>query len=66
MLLRAIPDFQERHPEIQLILVSINDRAEIGDEGVGILIRPRSKRQSGVEHRPTISSRQELPACHPI
>jgi DNA-binding transcriptional LysR family regulator len=51
MLLRAIPRFQERHPEIQLVLLSINDRAEIGDEGVDILIRPRSTRQSGVEHR---------------
>jgi DNA-binding transcriptional LysR family regulator len=51
MLLRAIPSFQERHPEIQLVLLSINDRAEIGDEGVDILIRPRSTRQSGVEHR---------------
>jgi DNA-binding transcriptional LysR family regulator len=51
MLLRAIPGFQERHPEIQLVLLSINDRAEIGDEGVDILIRPRSTRQSGVEHR---------------
>lgn len=51
MLLRAIPGFQEQHPEIQLVLLSINDRAEIGDEGVDILIRPRSTRQSGVEHR---------------
>lgn len=51
MLLRAIPDFQAKHPEIQLVLLSINDRAEIGDEGVDILIRPRSTRQSGVEHR---------------
>ena len=47
---RAIPAFQER-PEIQLILLSVNDRAEIGHEGVDILIRPRSTRLSGVEHR---------------
>jgi DNA-binding transcriptional LysR family regulator len=51
MLLRAIPGFQKQHPEIQLVLLSINDHAEIGDEGVDILIRPRSTRQSGVEHR---------------
>src|SRR5689334_12720520 len=51
MLLRGISGFQELHPEIQLVLLSINDRAEIGDEGVDILIRPRSTRQSGVEHR---------------
>src|SRR5882724_5503096 len=29
MLLRAIPSFQHRHPEIQLILLSINDRSEL-------------------------------------
>lgn len=51
MLLRAIPAFQERHREIQIVLLSINDRAEIEDEGIDILIRPRSTRQSGVEHR---------------
>jgi len=51
MLLRAIAPFQQRHPEVQLILLSINDRAEIGDEGVDILVRPRSTRQSGTEHR---------------
>jgi DNA-binding transcriptional LysR family regulator len=51
MLLRAVAPFQQRHPEVQLILLSINDRAEIGDEGVDILVRPRSTRQSGTEHR---------------
>src|SRR6185436_4979815 len=51
MLLRAIPAFQGRHPEIQIVLLSINDREEIEDEGLDILIRPRSTRQSGVEHR---------------
>jgi DNA-binding transcriptional LysR family regulator len=51
MLLRAIPSFQQRHPEIRLILLSINDRAEIGDEGIDVLIRPRSARQHGGEHK---------------
>jgi DNA-binding transcriptional LysR family regulator len=51
MLLRAIPPFQQHHPEIHFILLSINDRAEIGDEGIDVLLRPRSTRQSGVEHR---------------
>ena len=36
---------------IHFILLSINDRAEIGDEGIDVLLRPRSTRQSGVEHR---------------
>jgi len=51
MLLRAIPAFQQRHPEVQILLLSINDPEEIVDEGLDILIRPRSTRQSGVEHR---------------
>src|SRR5262245_58774956 len=51
VLLRAIPAFQERYPAIQLILLRIYESAEIGDEGIDVLIRPGSTRQSGVEHR---------------
>ncbi len=51
MLLRAIPSFQQSYPEIRLILLGINDRAEIGDEGIDVLIRPRSARQHGGEHK---------------
>jgi len=51
MLLRAIPSFQQRHPEIRLVLIGINDRADISDEGIDVLIRPRSRRQHGSEHR---------------
>jgi DNA-binding transcriptional LysR family regulator len=51
MLLRAIPAFQERHPEIQIVLLSINERVQIEDEAVDFLVRPRSTRQSGVQHR---------------
>ncbi|HXO69722.1 MAG TPA: LysR family transcriptional regulator [Bradyrhizobium sp.] len=51
MMLRAIPSFQDRHPQVRLILLSINDRAEIGDEGIDVLIRPRSTRQRGAEHK---------------
>jgi DNA-binding transcriptional LysR family regulator len=52
MLLRAIPSFQERFPEVRLILVGINDPAEIGDQAIDVMIRPRSTRQRGSEHRP--------------
>jgi len=52
MLLRAIPSFLDEHPEVELTLVSINDRAEIGDEGIDVLVRPRGTRQRGGEHRP--------------
>jgi DNA-binding transcriptional LysR family regulator len=51
MMLRAIPSFQDRHPQVRLILLSINDPAEIGDEGIDVLIRPRSARQRGAEHK---------------
>ena len=47
MLLRAIPSFQERYPEVRLVLLGINDPAEIGNEGIDVLIRPRSTRPAG-------------------
>lgn len=43
MLLRAIPSFQKRHPEIRLVLASINDPAQVGDEGIDVFLRPRSR-----------------------
>jgi DNA-binding transcriptional LysR family regulator len=51
MMLRAIPSFQDRHPQVRLILLNINDPAEIGDEGIDVLIRPRSTRRHGAEHK---------------
>jgi DNA-binding transcriptional LysR family regulator len=51
MLLRAIPSFQERFPEVRLILLGINNPGEAADEGIDVLIRPRSMRQRGTEHR---------------
>jgi DNA-binding transcriptional LysR family regulator len=51
MLLRAISSFQRLHPEVRLILVSINDPAQVGDEGIDVFIRPRSLRQRGGEHK---------------
>jgi DNA-binding transcriptional LysR family regulator len=52
MLLRAIPPFQDRYPGIRLVLVSVNDPAEVGNEGIDVLVRPRSRRQHGGEHKP--------------
>ena len=51
MLMRAIPSFQQRYPEIRLILLGISERAEIGDEGIDVLIRPRSTRLRGGQHK---------------
>jgi DNA-binding transcriptional LysR family regulator len=53
MLMRALPSFQQAHPEVRLVLVGINDPGEIGDEGIDVLVRPRSRRQRGGEHPPT-------------
>jgi DNA-binding transcriptional LysR family regulator len=52
MLLRAIPSFQKQYPDARLVLLGINDPAEVGAEGIDVLIRPRSARRSGTEHRP--------------
>jgi DNA-binding transcriptional LysR family regulator len=51
MLLRAISPFQDLYPELRLILVSVNDPAQIGDEGIDVFIRPRSLRLRGGEHK---------------
>jgi len=51
MLLRAIPPFKNLYPDVRLVLISINDPAQVGDEGIDIFIRPRSQRQRGGEHR---------------
>jgi LysR family transcriptional regulator, regulator for bpeEF and oprC len=50
MLLRAIPPFRRQYPEIKLVLLSVHDMTEIGDEGIDILIRPRRLRQRGGNH----------------
>src|SRR5262245_23598612 len=51
MLLRAISSFQDSYPEVRLILISVNDPAQIGDEGIDVFIRPRSLRQRGGQHK---------------
>jgi DNA-binding transcriptional LysR family regulator len=51
MLLRALPSFQNQYPDVRLILVSVNDPAQIGDEGIDVFLRPRSLRLRGGEHK---------------
>ena len=51
LLLRALSPFQKEHPDIQLVLVSVNDPAQVSDEGLDVFIRPRSNRQRGGEHK---------------
>lgn len=51
VVLRAISSFQVLHPEVRLILVSVNDPAQVGDEGIDVFVRPRSLRRRGGEHK---------------
>jgi LysR family transcriptional regulator, regulator for bpeEF and oprC len=48
--LRAIPSFQQQYPEIDIVLLSVDDAAEVGEKGVDVLIRGRSLRQRGGQH----------------
>jgi LysR family transcriptional regulator, regulator for bpeEF and oprC len=50
LLLHAIPPFQKQYPDIEIILLSIDENAQIGDKGVDVLLRPRSLRQRGGQH----------------
>lgn len=47
MLLRAIPAFQRKYPLIDMVLLSVDDTAAIGDGTVDVLLRPRALRQRG-------------------
>jgi DNA-binding transcriptional LysR family regulator len=51
IMLRAISSFQKLHPEIRLVLISVNDPAQVADEGIDVFVRPRSLRQRGGEHK---------------
>jgi DNA-binding transcriptional LysR family regulator len=50
-MLRAISSFQTLHPDICLVLISVNEPAQVRDEGIDVFIRPRSLRQRGGEHK---------------
>ena len=47
ILLRAIPTFQKRYPNIEVILLGIDDVDEIEKKGVDVLVRARSQGQRG-------------------
>lgn len=51
VMLRAISSFQKLHPEVRITLISVNEPAQVGDEGIDVFVRPRSLRQRGGEHR---------------
>src|ERR1044072_7783767 len=42
IMLRAVSSFQTLHPDVRLILISVNDSAQVGDEGIAVVVRPQS------------------------
>jgi LysR family transcriptional regulator for bpeEF and oprC len=47
MLLREIPEFARQYPEIEIILVSVDELSEIAEKGVDVLLRGTSLRKRG-------------------
>jgi DNA-binding transcriptional LysR family regulator len=47
IMLRAIPGFQTHYPAIEIVLLNIDDVAEIENKGIDILVRPGGIRQHG-------------------
>jgi LysR family transcriptional regulator for bpeEF and oprC len=47
MILRAMPAFQQKYPEIEIVLLNVDDIAMVGDKGIDVLIRGRGLRQRG-------------------
>jgi hypothetical protein len=39
------------YPEVRLVLISVNDPAQVGDEGIDVFVLARSLRQRGGEHK---------------
>jgi LysR family transcriptional regulator, regulator for bpeEF and oprC len=50
MLLREIPAFAQQYPGIEVVLVNVDELAEIGEKGVDLLLRGSSLRQRGGTH----------------
>jgi DNA-binding transcriptional LysR family regulator len=50
MLLQAIPAFQQQYPQIEIVLLSVDNVAEVRDRGIDVLIRGRGLRQRGGGH----------------
>jgi LysR family transcriptional regulator for bpeEF and oprC len=50
MLMRALPAFQQQYPQIEVVLLSVDDIADVRDRAVDVLVRARSLRQRGGGH----------------
>jgi DNA-binding transcriptional LysR family regulator len=51
MVVRALPSFQRQHPQVEILMLGIDDPAEIANGRVDVLVRPRTLRQRGGSHR---------------
>jgi len=49
-LLRALPAFQRQFPQIEIVLLGIDEEIAIGDKSIDVLLRGRSLRQRGGRH----------------
>lgn len=47
MLMQVIPEFQQKHPQLEVMMHSIAEVAELSDKGLDIVLRIRSLRQRG-------------------
>jgi DNA-binding transcriptional LysR family regulator len=50
MLLRVIPAFAQQYPRIEIVLVGVDEPAEIDEKGVHVLLRGDSRRKRGGAH----------------
>jgi LysR family transcriptional regulator, regulator for bpeEF and oprC len=51
MVVRALPSFQRQHPQLEIVLLSVDDPGEIANGSVDVLVRPRTLRRRGGSHR---------------
>jgi len=47
VLLQAVAPFRRRYPQIEIVLISVENRTEIGEKSVDVLVRARGVRQRG-------------------
>jgi LysR family transcriptional regulator for bpeEF and oprC len=50
MVMRVVPGFQRLYPEVEIVLLNIDDLAQVGQKAVDVFVRPRSLRRQGGQH----------------
>src|SRR5262245_20435450 len=50
MMMKVIPSFQKSYPDVEVVLLNIDDVAQVGQKGIDIFVRPRSLRRQGGQH----------------